>query len=52
MLAAELRSSLRLPGSEDSVALFNRRDHVASAGEALADLAETTFTVAEEDVRR
>jgi len=43
MLRAELNLSLKLPGSDDSVGVFNRADYVASGGHRLADLAETLF---------
>jgi hypothetical protein len=41
MLRAELNLALKLPGTDDSVGVFNRRDYVASGGERLADLAES-----------
>lgn len=42
MLAAELRGTLQLAGGDDTVGIFNRRDYVASGGEALADLVVVT----------
>jgi Mn-containing catalase len=41
MLRNELSVALKMPGREDSVGVFNRRDYLASGGEPLADLAET-----------
>jgi hypothetical protein len=50
MLRGQFTNSLKLPGSDDSVDVFNRRDYVASGGETLADLAETVFMEALGDV--
>lgn len=50
MLRAQFANSLKLPGSADSVDIFNRRDYLASGGESLADLAETVFMEAIADV--
>ena len=50
MLRAQFTNSLKLPGSDDSVDVFNRRDYLASGGESLADLAETVFMEAVADV--
>ena len=50
MLAAELTNALRLPGSDDSVSVFNRRDYLASGGESLADFAEAILMEAANDV--
>ena len=41
MLRSELKVALKLPGRDDSVGVFNRRDYLASGGESLADLAES-----------
>jgi uncharacterized protein YjbI with pentapeptide repeats len=41
MLRSELNVALKLPGSDDSVGVFNRRDYLASGGQPLADLAES-----------
>jgi hypothetical protein len=41
MLVAELQVALKMPGREDSVGVFNRRDYLTAGGEPLADLAET-----------
>jgi uncharacterized protein YjbI with pentapeptide repeats len=41
MLRSELTVALKLPGRDDSVGVFNRRDYLASGGEPLADLAES-----------
>lgn len=41
MLRAELNLTLKLPGDDASVGVFNRADYVVSGGERLADLAET-----------
>lgn len=49
MLRAELNLALKLPGAEDSVAVFNRRDYLASGGERLADLAESLLMEAASD---
>lgn len=43
MLRSELEVALKLPGRQDSVGVFNRRDYLASGGEPLADLAESLF---------
>lgn len=50
MLRSELTVALRLPGRDESVGVFNRRDYLASGGEALADLAESLFMEAVGDV--
>jgi hypothetical protein len=41
MLRSELNVVLKMPGRDDSVGVFNRRDYVTSGGEPLADLAES-----------
>jgi uncharacterized protein YjbI with pentapeptide repeats len=41
MLRSELNVALKLPGRDDSVGVFNRRDYLASGGQPLADLAES-----------
>ena len=50
MLRSELTVALKLPGAEDSVGVFNRRDYLASGGEPLADLAESLLMEAVGDV--
>lgn len=49
MLRAELSRDLKLPGSDDSVGVFNRADYLDSGGERLAELAESLFMEAVED---
>jgi len=41
MLASQLRNTLKMRGSDDSVGVFNRDDYVAAGGAAFADLAES-----------
>ena len=41
VLRAQLTQDLKLPGTDDSVGVFNRADYIASGGEPLADLAES-----------
>lgn len=43
MLRAQFENDLTLPGSDDAVGVFNRRDYVASGGEGFADFAESLF---------
>jgi uncharacterized protein YjbI with pentapeptide repeats len=50
MLRSELTVALKLPGRDDSVGVFNRRDYLASGGEPLADLAESLLMEAVGDV--
>lgn len=50
MLRSELTVALKLPGPDDSVGVFNRRDYLASGGEALADLAESLLMEAVGDL--
>jgi len=52
MFAAELRNSLKMPGAEDSVGVFNRADYLVDGGEGLADLVETTWLEALTDLGR
>jgi uncharacterized protein YjbI with pentapeptide repeats len=49
MLRAELNLTLKLPGADDSVGVFNRADYIASGGERLADLAESLLMEAAQD---
>lgn len=51
MLRSELTVALKLPGRDDSVGIFNRRDYLASGGEPLADLAESLLMEAVGDVK-
>lgn len=41
MLRAQFENDLKLPGSEDAVGVYNRRDYVSSGGEGFADFAES-----------
>ena len=50
MLRSELTVALKMPGRDDSVGVFNRRDYIASGGEPLADLAESLLMEAAGDV--
>ena len=43
MLRGQFENDLKLPGSEDSVGVYNRRDYVASGGEGFADFAEVVL---------
>lgn len=43
MLRAEVELTLKLPGEETSVGVFNRADYVAAGGERFADFAESLF---------
>ena len=43
MLRAQLTQDLKLPGTVDSVEVFNRADYIASGGERFADLAESVL---------
>lgn len=52
MFAGELRNSLKLPGAPDSVSVFNRRDYLASGGEAFADFAEAILMEAAGHIAR
>ena len=50
MLRADLARTVRLPGREDSVGVFNRRDYSAVGGERFADFAESLFRAATNEV--
>jgi hypothetical protein len=50
MFAGELRNALKMPGSVDSIGVFNRADYVVAGGEALAELAEKVLREAGADI--
>ncbi|MCW2749578.1 MAG: pentapeptide repeat-containing protein [Aeromicrobium sp.] len=52
MLRAELNLTLKLPGGDASVGVFNRADYIASGGERLADLAESLLIEAAGETSR
>jgi uncharacterized protein YjbI with pentapeptide repeats len=52
MMRAELSLTLKLPGGDTSVGVFNRADYVAAGGERLADLAESLLMEAASETSR